>query len=260
MDGIELETFSTDCPSGNEEGSVWYLNPNQNRSESPKIRVEHTETCGNSPELVLNCSENPDQQRCEDGSFPFMETVFREGGQNDGEMLGQRYRCPEDPIQELSSDEQSREVTVTPEQFRRFPILPSKVNAEPDRFSLRNGHIHLWAVSETQTFNTVINSTNISIRAIPINWQWSYGDGSSRSFSYPGAPDPDHTLHHETPTSHSYKETGVFNLNLTTLYRGEFRVADGQWQSIPGQAAVPSEAVPIDVWRTEKELIAGEGE
>ncbi|MGO3857102.1 MAG: PKD domain-containing protein, partial [Glutamicibacter arilaitensis] len=61
-----------------------------------------------------------------------------------------------------------------------------------------------------------------------------------------------------TSTSHSYSDTGTFQVEVTTLYRGEFSVDGGTWQAIPGQAAVPSEPIEIDVWRTEKELIANE--
>ncbi|MCW4464524.1 PKD domain-containing protein [Glutamicibacter sp. MNS18] len=237
-----------------------YENNRQINQNNPKYRVEHSESCGNSPEIFENCSTNPDAQRCADGSFPFIETIFGVEGDDEGRLISQGPRCPGDPAPGVPFDEILEEIRITPEQFRSFPIQPAELISDPEQFSLRNGHTHLWAESETQNFNTVIEGISVELRAIPIQWMWDYGDGTKRNLNHPGEPAPNHTLHHETPTSHSYTETGIFQVNLTTLYRGEFRIVGEGWQSIPGQAAVPSEAVPIDVWRTEKELVAPDGQ
>lgn len=258
--GDELQTYQGECPGESIRPEGWYIAPKKFSEKQPKYRIERSERCGKSIETIINCSVNPDQRRCEDGSFPFFQTIFRVGGPDDGQLLSQRLRCPEDPSEETSSDLEIQEIRVTPEQFRRFPIKPSILNSDPRKYSLRNGHTHLWASTESQSFDTEINGTQVQVRATPFVWQWNYGDGVTRTFGYPGKPDAQHTLHHETPTSHSYTKTGIFDVNLTTLYRGEFRVSGGSWQAIPGQAAVPSEPISIDVWRTKKQLIAPDGE
>lgn len=261
MGDRDAKVESDDCPGGKLRESYYKeLNTLLLKEQAPKYRVEHSETCGKSVETTDSCNVNSDRDRCGDGSFPYIESFIRLSGPEAGEVFVQRLRCPEDAELGIPDSERIQEIQVTPAQFRSFPIKGSRVNSNPKQFSLRNGHVHLWASSETQTFTTRIAETDVEIRAIPIAWRWDYGDGSSRSLNQPGNPMPSHTLHDKTPTSHSYLETGLFNVNLTTFYRGEFRVSGGSWQTIPGQAAVPSEAVPIDVWRTEKELIAGEGE
>jgi len=136
--------------------------------------------------------------------------------------------------------------------------MGSSIQSAPNKFSLRNGHTHFWASKDTQEFKSNLSGSDVRIKAIPIQWNWNYGDGATRNLSFPGEAMPSHTLHDETPTSHSYSETGKFGVKVTTLYRGEFSVDGGPWQAIPGQAAVPSNTLPIDVWRTKKELIAND--
>ncbi|QCY47453.1 hypothetical protein GcLGCM259_1730 [Glutamicibacter creatinolyticus] len=225
-------------------------------------RVEYSNNCQLGREFFTGCDQNPDERTCPDGTAPYMRIIKYNEGPREGQVHSQSRFCPgeETPADGIAPEQFVQVIRISPEQFRRFPIKASRINSDPKQFSLRNGHTHLWAASETQTFGTVIDGTPVEVRAIPTHWNWSYGDGSSRSFTQPGNPMPEHSLHDKTSTSHSYTETGTFSVDLTTLYRGEFRVSDGTWQTIPGQAAVPSEAVPIDVWRTEKELIAGEGE
>ena len=230
--------------------------------ENPQYRVDYSDDCRIGLEIVRGCDQNPDENSCEDGSAPYIRIIRFNTGPRSGDILTQDRFCPGDetPPGGIQPEQFVEVITVTPEQFRRFPIRASKINSDPKQFSLRNGHTHLWASAEEQTFTTDINGTSVRVRATPVRWAWNYGDGSTRNFETPGEERPDHSLHDATETSHSYSETGTFQVNLTTLYHGEFMVPGGSWQTIPGQAAVPSEAVPIDVWRTEKELIAGEGE
>ena len=43
---------------------------------------------------------------------------------------------------------------VTPDRFRELPILASTIISQPENFSLRNGHAHLYADSENQNFES----------------------------------------------------------------------------------------------------------
>jgi len=151
--------------------------------------------------------------------------------------------------------EQQRVVEVTPDRFQSFPILASRVITQPKSFSLRNGNAHMYAVPNPQTFDVEIFDQPVRVRAIPTSYLWSYGDGQSRQLQQPGKPDPGHTFDELTDTSHVYKETGDFEIRLSTAYRGEYSVNGGTWLPIPGTANVPSEPMPMSVWRTKKLLV-----
>ncbi|GAA2950064.1 hypothetical protein ACFO7V_16040 [Glutamicibacter bergerei] len=228
-----------------------------NQQPKQKYDVEFVDECTIGLESFRGCDQNPDAARCEDGTAPYTRIIRFIGGPRDGQTMITNGVCPENntPI-DIQDGEVIERLIITPSEFRSFPILGSVLQSEPQKFSLRNGHTHLWAAGETQTFNTDIQGIATTLRAIPIGWNWKYGDGTTRNLDFPGEPAPNHTLRDETPTSHSYKETGTYSVGLTTLFRGEFSVDGGPWQSIPGQAAVPSDPIEIDVWRTKKELIA----
>ncbi|WP_159609368.1 hypothetical protein [Glutamicibacter sp. JC586] len=228
-------------------------------SNRNKYHFRDYQTCVPGTENVKGCDSNPDQSTCPDGTYPINRQLL----DTKGRLVDQYQYCPGDPPKmEIPEDgrieEAPRAIIITVEKFRSYPIKASKIQSSPNKFSLRNGHTHFWASKEVQEFKSEISDQNVKIKAIPIQWNWKYGDGAKRNLTFPGEAMPSHTLHDETKTSHSYIKTGKFGVTVTTLYRGEFSVDGGPWQAIPGQAAVPSNSLPIDVWRTEKELIAND--
>ncbi|MGP9528453.1 hypothetical protein [Glutamicibacter sp. AOP5-A2-18] len=226
------------------------------RSPKPKkYKIRDYQMCIPGREKVNSCRSNPDQPTCEDGSYPIDRQILDIKG-----MLVDQYSfCLGDPPRyEIPEENLIRQIKIDVEKFRSYPIKGSKIQSAPNKFSLRNGHTHFWASEETQEFNSNLSGSDVRIKAIPIQWNWNYGDGATRNLNFPGEAMPSHTLREETKTSHSYAKTGKFGVKVTTLYRGEFSVDGGPWQAIPGQAAVPSNTLPMDVWRTKKELIAND--
>ncbi|MGG5751302.1 hypothetical protein ACQ3I4_01580 [Zafaria sp. Z1313] len=181
--------------------------------------------------------------------------MFALNGPREGQVVETRTYCRDEPDPTIVGLEQDIAV-VTPERFQEFPILASSVVSQPDGFSLRNGHAHLYAESETQTFSVTIFDQDVRVRAIPTTWVWDYGDGETVRRDFAGAPMPDHDLAVETPSSHVYTETGDFQVRLTTLYRGEYSTEGGPWTPIPGVAGVPSDPLTMSVWRTRKLMVA----
>lgn len=234
-------------------------NPRKNTTKREKYVIRDYQPCVPGTEDIKGCNSNPDQPTCPDGTYPIDRQLLDQNGR----LVTQYRYCPGDPPRvEIPEDSLIEpvplQIIITVEKFRSYPIKGSRIQSSPNKFSLRNGHTHFWASKDVQEFKSEISERNVRIKAIPIQWNWNYGDGSKRNLNFPGEAMPGHTLHDETPTSHSYSETGKFGVGVTTLYRGEFSVDGGPWQAIPGQAAVPSNTLPMDVWRTEKELIAND--
>ncbi|WP_146112410.1 hypothetical protein [Arthrobacter sp. MYb224] len=257
------ETIENTCPETIPEKDRFYVNDDDrqkriNNRPKPLYEIEYLDPCSFGLERFRGCSQNPDALPCEDGSSPYTRIIrFVEGPRN-GEQIITNGLCPEQetPPDLPNAELREQQIIVTPSKFRSFPIAASMLKSEPTKFSLRNGHSHFWAVSGVQNFRINMSGRPVAVKAIPVRWNWNYGDGNTRNLDFPGEPAPEHTLRDETPTSHSYTETGTYGVGLTTLFRGEFSVDGGPWQAIPGQAAVPSEPIEIDVWRTKKQLIA----
>ncbi|MER8025135.1 hypothetical protein SLW73_09150 [Glutamicibacter protophormiae] len=256
----DIQQSSDECPAGESEDysptEPWFQEPHSTKKkEKPRYKVREYDTCIPGMEVVLGCKSNPDVKVCKDGSYPIQRQVV----DLQGLVLQQYSYCPGDPVPTPEGATiREEEIRVTPAMFRSFPILESRISSDPDGFSLKNGNTHFWAIRRTQEFQSNFSGSDVRIKAIPIQWNWSYGDGTTRSLNFPGEAAPEHTLHDETPTSHVYKETGPYSVGVTTLYRGEFSVDGGPWQRIPGQAAIPSTPIQMDVWKTKKELIAND--
>ncbi|MFD1375873.1 PKD domain-containing protein [Micrococcus antarcticus] len=229
--------------------------PHSKPSPKEQFSIRDYESCDPRSSKARFCISIPEEGNCPDGAAP----VYRQVIDSQGYVVRQyRYCAGNPPKIDLPEDSITQEILIDINTFKEYPILPSKIMSYPKKFSLRNGNTHFLATEEVQSFSSNLSGSNISIRAIPIQWNWNYGDGTTRNLDFPGDPMPHHTLRDKTPTSHSYRETGTFKVGVTTLYRGEFSVDGGAWQAIPGQAAVASVPIEIDVWRTEKELIAND--
>lgn len=149
-------------------------------------------------------------------------------------------------------------VVITLEDFQSQPIIAAEVVSEPNNFGLLGGHNNVWANVEEQEFTFETLGDEVRIRAWPVEYDWNYGDGTTRSTMTAGNSVPEEDwLMVETPTSHVYEETGDYNLVLTTRFNGDYSVNGGPWIPIAGQATVNSEPHLISIWRSDNRLVDG---
>ncbi|NJC22051.1 hypothetical protein BJ994_001127 [Arthrobacter pigmenti] len=147
---------------------------------------------------------------------------------------------------------------ITLEDFQSQPIIAAEVVSEPNNFGLLGGHNNVWANVEEQEFTFETLGDEVRIRAWPVEYDWNYGDGTTRSTMTAGNSVPEEDwLMVETPTSHVYEETGDYNLVLTTRFNGDYSVNGGPWIPIAGQATVNSEPHLISIWRSDNRLVDG---
>lgn len=222
----------------------------------PKLeyRVEYYRQCEPALMQQLGCDSNPESP-CADGSYPLLRLIYAVNGPRKGQLLETTSYCSVEPKVEIPGAEQDV-AKVTPARFRDLPILASAIVSQPEGFSLRNGHAHIYAKSKSQTFNVLIFDQEVRIRAIPTSYDWNYGDGTTQRLMFPGQSVTNRGFDEATTTSHVYQETGDFNVGLSTRFRGEYSTEGGPWTPIPGVANVLSEQITMSVWRTKKILVA----
>lgn len=135
--------------------------------------------------------------------------------------------------------------------FRRLPLPKAGVNVQPATGrTLVSVPTNLYATSRPATFRVTLLGTPVLVRARPTAWTWTYGDGSSRTFSTPGAPYPD------LGTAHTWTAPGRRTVTLTTTWSGTYSVAGGPALPVDGTASVVSPSVEIVVVETRAELVA----
>lgn len=144
---------------------------------------------------------------------------------------------------------------VTQRDFQSLLVVGSTIRTDSNGFGLRGAHTNFYAESAPQTLTAEMLGQQVSIQAVPAAWTWNYGDGSpARTVNRPGEPQGE--FNEETATSHIYTETGIYPVNLTTTYRGQYSVNGGPWLPIMGAAQVPSSPVTADIWRTKTKNVA----
>lgn len=148
------------------------------------------------------------------------------------------------------------------EEFATLPIDGGSVEFEEELlgFGYINRHTNVFADVEDQTFQRTMLGIDVEIRAVPIDYHFSYGDGTTLSTADPGESAVGQTAaltDAETATSHEYQDTGIFNVEVDTTFTGEYRIADGTWNPIADSATISAEPGEADIWRTESRHVSG---
>ena len=158
---------------------------------------------------------------------------------------GVTCRTPTEVVEEVV-------ITFTLADFRRLPLVPgdATVQTAANNEVLIRARTNVYVDAPEQTFDVAILGTPVTVRATPVEYSWDFGDGSAPlTTTDPGAPYPGLT------TWHNYETSGDHAITLTTSYAGEFSVAGGPFQAIPGTADVTGDPLPVTVVTTSNRLI-----
>lgn len=251
---VQVVCPKTEDYSGNR--SVENRSKSKTVSRGPKLKyaVKYYSECTPDMTMRVGCDAIADPT-CAEGGWRTFRVVRAINGPRAGQIVAVSTYCSAEPPMNVPGAEQDI-ARVSLAQFRKLPIAASSIVSQPEGFSLRNGHAHLYAESKDQNFSIELFDQNVRIRAIPVVYLWNYGDGTSRSLNYAGTAASNRGFDESTNTSHVYGETGDFSVGLTTRFRGEYSTEGGSWTPIPGTANVPSEPITMSVWRTKKVLVA----
>lgn len=180
---------------------------------------------------------------------------------------GEAQPSPREGAPETGVPEAPPVPVITEQDFAELPIEAASVEFHPELlgFGFVNRHTNIWAESETQVISREMLGYDVEIRAIPVEYHWDYGDGTTRTTLDPGTPTAGHDAQGspaditdvETATSHVYTETGLYPVNLQTSYVGEYRVDRGPWMAIPGSVAIGSSPGEADIWRVSTRNVSG---
>ena len=84
-----------------------------------------------------------------------------------------------------------------------------------------------------------------AVRFTPVAWRWTYGDGTSKSSTSPGASWASLNLREfdPTPTSHVFAAPGNYAIDLTVEYSAEYQFAGTGWVAIAGTVELPANRI-----------------
>jgi len=119
--------------------------------------------------------------------------------------------------------------------FAELPLPAARLVIQPpDGVTLVNFDTNFYTPGPHPLTRTVtLLGQQVTIRATPASYTWTYGDGASATTSDPGAPYPDLRV------THRYAREGAFRPRLATTYEGAYRLgAAGPWRPIPGTVTI----------------------
>lgn len=104
---------------------------------------------------------------------------------------------------------------------------------EPTGWSLPLLPTNVFSTSTATTESGDLLGWPIEVRFTPVAYTWSFGDGTTRVDSSPGASWGTRQFS-VTPTSHRYEISGDYRISLEVTYEASYRFDGGAFQSLPG--------------------------
>ncbi|GAA4044363.1 hypothetical protein GCM10023063_33820 [Arthrobacter methylotrophus] len=136
--------------------------------------------------------------------------------------------------------------------FQKLPIAGATLGIQPSPHTLIGAETNVFAEAATQEIPATVLGTALTVRATPTDYTFNYGDGTVVGPQmFAGGYLPEDRWGEKTRTSHAYQATGDFPVSVTTFYNGEYRIGNGAWTPITGQAQIASPNQIVKVWRSQ---------
>jgi hypothetical protein len=135
-------------------------------------------------------------------------------------------------------------------QSVQIPAATIGINP-PDGRALVNFETIFFTDAGEKAFPVTVLGRSVVIYAIPIDYTWHHGDGTSQITQSPGAPYPDKEI------THLFETMGTVNPRVDVRYRAEFTVDGGARQPIPGIATVTGTSEELTVLEARTRLVDG---
>ena len=148
--------------------------------------------------LAVDCQNGPDGQ---DG-IPVVWLKAPAGVPNPTWTFHSGPTCLFDPRPE---DLLPRIAAMIQSEFQRLPVAAGSVTAQPSPHTLRGAETNFFAEAAEQQFDITMLAQKVHVVAKPVQYTWSYGDGTSLGpQTAAGGPLPQDRWGEKTATSHVY--------------------------------------------------------
>lgn len=139
-------------------------------------------------------------------------------------------------------DGDSATPAVTLRDIALFRPQPATQRMQPDGWMIVGLDTNFYALIDRHIVSGSLLGAAADVRFTPVGYRWRYGDGSSARLTSKGSTwqalgasefDP-------TPTSHIYRASGTYVIDLDVEYTAEYRFAGGGWVPLSGTIVLPA--------------------
>lgn len=131
---------------------------------------------------------------------------------------------------------------VTLSDIAHFRPIPGRNLMEPDGWMIVGLPTNFYAQSNTHVVAGELRGAPAWVRFTPIGYRWWYGDSSTRYSTTKGNTWSALGLNEfdRTPNSHVYGASGTYYIDLSIVFRAEYRYAGGVFYPIAGTLTIPA--------------------
>lgn len=132
--------------------------------------------------------------------------------------------------------------SVTWSDLAVFRPQPAIQYMQPDGWMVVGLPTNFVAVIERHVVAGTLLGSPADVRFTPQAYRWRYGDGESARHGTTGASWQALGLREfdATPTSHVYRASGTYVIELDVEYTAEYRFAGGSWRAMSGIIVLPA--------------------
>jgi hypothetical protein len=219
----------------------------QIKADCPMTWAEYQESSGSGDEhtwvIAIQCGNGgicAEHVECvENGEEGFIHDVYMDGT-DVGDVC-----VPENAVQEVDL------VKLIIREFKRIEWPASELVVQPrGGKTLINFKTNFYTPDHRLIDRSVtVAGRQVTIRAVPVQYTWFFGDDTSTTTTSPGSPHPNLEITHE------YSRVDEVVVRLDTTYAGEFRIGNGDWTSIPDTLTVAGESQELDIVEALPQLV-----
>ena len=160
-------------------------------------------------------------------------------------LLNRPQSAPEEPAAAVEAAGAGVPVVVTSSDVSKVMATGSGITRQPPGAkALVSKIVIVYTSGDSQTMETQVGGTPVTIVATPASYTWDWGDGTTTTTKDPGAAYPDHTVFHK----YSHTADNVV-ISLTTTWSATYSVEGGPAQPISGTLTTTDTTNPFDLVR-----------
>ena len=134
--------------------------------------------------------------------------------------------------------------------FKRLVVLQGLARVQPAGTTLVNFETAFYTEARAYDLPPItILGSRVQVRATPVSYDWSFGDGAQVSNAGPGARGT-------TQVSHRYLGTGPVGPNVVIPWAGSYTVNGGVTQLVVGTAQTSGPPTALQVAQARSELVS----
>ena len=161
-------------------------------------------------------------------------------------LLNRPQSAPEEPATAVeAAGAAGVPVVVTSSDVSKVMANGSGITRQPPGAkALVSKIVIVYTSGDSQTMETQVGGTPVTIVATPASYTWDWGDGTTTTTKDPGAAYPNHTVFHK----YSHTADNVV-ISLTTTWSATYSIGGGPAQPISGTLTTTDTANPFDLVR-----------